>query len=190
MDLIASQDLPGSIADSLAGIAWWDDNGVAYHNDIITIGDQYDFNRNNPWLDDDSPGWGATYTDMAGIIIPGNNFDYPYIHGKAIMASGYSFFSVSDEYFVSPAMNASYFKIIDLIFGEEKSTQFFNDTSRIDFRIYTPELMERIKQVTQEGTAIFMSGAYVGSDLFGLKDSTAINLLKKLFILCHEQVML
>ena len=25
-------------SDSLAGIAWWDDNGVAYHNDIITIG--------------------------------------------------------------------------------------------------------------------------------------------------------
>ena len=90
------------------------------------------------------------------------------------MASGFSFYSVSDEYFVSPVMNSSSFRIIDLIFGEEKSTPIFNDTSRVDFRIYTPEFMEKIKQVTQEGAGIFMSGSYVGSDLFGPKDSTAI----------------
>ena len=38
-----------------------------------------------------------------GKSIPGNNFDYPYIHGKAIMAAGHSFYSVSDEYFTSTA---------------------------------------------------------------------------------------
>ncbi|MCX6259490.1 MAG: N-acetylmuramoyl-L-alanine amidase, partial [Bacteroidia bacterium] len=164
---------------SVAGIAWWDDRGVPFHNDMITIGDQYDFNRKDPWLDDDSPGWGASYTDIAGKVNPGNNFNYPYIHGKAIMDAGYSFFSVSDEYFTSPAMDASNYKIIDLIFGEEKSTQFFNDTSRIDFRIYTPELMEKIEQVTQAGTGIFMSGAYVGSDLLIPGDSTAIKFAGK-----------
>jgi hypothetical protein len=164
---------------SVAGIAWWDDRGVPFHNDMITIGDQYDFNRKDPWLDDDSPGWGASYTNIAGKVNPGNNFKYPYIHGKAIMAAGYSFFSVSDEYFTSPGMDASNYKIIDLIFGEEKSTQFFNDTSRIDFRIYTPELMEKIEQVTQAGTGIFMSGAYVGSDLLIPGDSTAIKFAEK-----------
>ncbi len=158
----------------VSGIAWWDDRGVPYHNDIISIGDQYDFNRKDPWLDDDSPGWGASYNNNAGKIIPGNNFDYPYIHGKAIMAAGHSFFSVSDEYFISHVIDGSSFKIIDLIFGEEKSTRFFNDTSRIDFRIYTPEFMEKIKQVTQAGAGIFMSGAYVGSDLFMQGDSAAI----------------
>jgi hypothetical protein len=164
---------------NIAGIAWWDDRGVPFHNDIITVGDQYDFNRKNPWLDDDSPGWGASYTDIAGKVNPGNNFNYPYIHGKAIMAAGLSFFSVSDEYFTSPAMDASNFKIIDLIFGEEKSTQFFNDTSRIDFRIYTPEFMKKIEQVTQAGSGIFMSGAYVGSDLLIPDDSTAIKFAEK-----------
>ncbi len=158
----------------MAGISWWDDRGVPFHNDMITIGDQYDFNRKNPWLDDDSPGWGASYNDVAGKIIPGNTFNYPYIHGKAIMSAGHSFFSVSDEYFTSPAMNASSYNIIDLIFGEERSTRFFKDTSRIDFRIYTPEFMEKIRQVTQAGTGIFMSGAYVGSDLFMPDDSSAI----------------
>jgi hypothetical protein len=163
----------------LAGISWWDDNGVPYHNDIITIGDQYDFNRNNQWLDDDSPGWGATYTDRAGRLNPGNTFNFTYIHGKAIMSAGHSFFSVSDEYFTSSYLASPEFKVIDLIFGEEKSTQFFRDTSRIDFRIYTPEFMEKIEQITQAGNGIFMSGAYIGSDLFFPDDSTALKFAEK-----------
>jgi hypothetical protein len=164
---------------NFSGTSWWNDRGVPFHNDLITIGDQYDFNRKDPWLDDDSPGWGASYTDAAGKVNPGNEFNYPYIHGRAIMAAGHSFFSVSDEYFISPSMVASDFKIIDLIFGEEKSTQFFNDTSRIDFRIYTPELMKKIEEVTQGGSCIFMSGAYIGSDLLIPDDSTAIKFAEK-----------
>ena len=160
--------------ENMAGIAWWDDRGVADHYDIITIGDQYDFNRKNPWLDDDSPGWGATYSDKAGNIIPGNSFDYPYLHGKAIIATGYSFYSASDEYFCSGKFNSSSWKIVDLIFGEEKSTPFFNDSSLVDFKIYTPEFMQIIMELTQYGTNIFMSGAYVGSDLAIPGDSAAI----------------
>jgi hypothetical protein len=164
---------------NFSGTSWWNDRGVPFHNDLITIGDQYDFDRKDPWLDDDSPGWGASYTDAAGKVNPGNEFNYPYIHGRAIMAAGHSFFSVSDEYFISSEMVASDYKIIDLIFGEEKSTQFFNDTSRIDFRIYTPELMKKIEEVTQGGSGIFMSGAYVGSDLLIPDDSTAIKFAEK-----------
>lgn len=158
----------------MAGITWWDDRGVADHHDFIIIGDQYDFNRENPWLDDDSPGWGASYSDIAGRVIPGNNFDYPYVHGKTVMTAGYSFFSVSDEYFCSEDYDPVLFKIVDLIFGEEKSTPFFKNTSRVDFRIYTPEFMSRIEEVTKSGTSVFMSGAYVGTDLTDSPDSAAI----------------
>ncbi len=160
--------------DKMAGVAWWFDRGVADHFEISAVGDQYDFNRNSAWLDDDSPGWGASYADMEGKIIPGNSFDYPYKHGKAIMAAGHSFFSVSDEYFCSGNFNPAPYKIVDLIFGEEKSTPFFNDTTSVDFKIYTPEFLKRIRELTQSGTNIFMSGAYVGTDLFIPGDSTAI----------------
>jgi hypothetical protein len=158
----------------MAGIAWWDDRGVADHFNMITLGDQYDFDRQNPWTDDDSPGWGASYADMAGKVIPGNSFDFPYIHGKAIMAAGYSFYSVSDEFFTSPGSTTSSFNIVDLIFGEERTTPFFNDTSRYDFRIYTPEFIQKIVELTNSGTNIFMSGSYIGSDLFMTNDSSAI----------------
>ena len=92
----------------------------------------------------------------------------------SIMAAGYSFSSVSDEHFESMDNCADGSGIIDIIFGEEKSTPFFGDTSRIDFRIYTPEFMDMICKVTGEGKSVFMSGAYVGSDLLSVKDSTAL----------------
>jgi len=166
-------------SENLAGVAWWDDRGVADHSEIIAIGDQYDFSRKNPWLDDDNPGWGASWSDMAGKVIPGNSFDYPYIHGMAIMEAGYSFYSASDEYFCSADLNPANFKIVDLIFGEEKSTRFFKDTSRIDFRIYSPSFMEKILDLTQSGAGILMSGAYVGSDLVNPVDSAAIKFVKE-----------
>jgi len=62
----------------------------------------------------------------------------------------------------------------DIIMGEEKSTPFFGDTSRIDFRIYTDGFMKKVKELTASGTSIMMSGAYVGSDLLIPGDSTAL----------------
>jgi hypothetical protein len=158
----------------MAGVEWWNDRGVADHTDISVVGDEYDFNRKSPWLDDDSPGWGASYGDMEGKIIQGNSFDYPYIHGKAVLAAGHSFYSVSDEYFTSSETNTSTFNIVDLICGEEKSTPYFNDTSIVNYKIYTPELMKKLKELTQSGVNIFLSGAYVGSDLLPAGDSVKI----------------
>lgn len=160
--------------ENMAGVAWWNDRGVADHTDISFVGDQYDFDRKSPWLDDDSPGWGASYADQEGKIVPGNTFDYSYLHGKSIMAAGQSFYSVSDEYFTSGDFNTSTYKMVDLIYGEEKSTPFFNDTSAIDFKIYTPVLINKLKELTQSGINILLSGAYVGSDLLPAGDSTAL----------------
>lgn len=159
---------------NMAGVEWWSDRGVADHFEISAVGDQYDFKRKSPWLDDDSPGWGASWADMEGKVIPGNSFDFPFLHGKAIIASGHSFYSVSGKYFCSGDFNSSLFRNVDLIFGEEKSTPFFNDTSKVDFTIYTPEFMKTIKKLTQAGTNILLSGAYVGTDLLPAGDSTAL----------------
>ncbi len=160
--------------DNMAGVAWWNDRGVADGFDLNAVGDQYDFDRKSPWLDDDAPGWGASYSDMEGKIVRGNSFDFTRVHGKAILDAGRSFFSVSDEYFCSEAIKPGQFKMADIIMGEEKSTPFFGDTSRIDFRIYTDGFMKKVKELTASGTSIMMSGAYVGSDLLIPGDSTAL----------------
>jgi hypothetical protein len=52
------------------------DQGVPYMYDFNTTGSQFDFNKNSPWLDDDSPGFGASTADMDDIITPGNTFNF------------------------------------------------------------------------------------------------------------------
>ncbi|HEX3009803.1 MAG TPA: xanthan lyase, partial [Bacteroidales bacterium] len=156
------------------GVAWWNDQGVPYISDIGHVGNQYDFDRKSDWKDDDSPGWGASHGDMEGKVIPGNSFDFTRVHGDAILSAGYSFVSVSDEVFTQPQFNTSLFPMIDIILGEEKSTPSLLDKHKAEFQIYTPAFMSKVKGVTDQGKGIFMSGAYVGSDLLKTSDSTAI----------------
>lgn len=172
--------------NKLAGVAWWKDKGVADGFDISAVGDQYDFDRKSPWLDDDAPGWGASFADMEGRIIPGNSFDFSYIHGRAIMEAGHSFFSVSDEYFCSENFSISQLKTIDLIFGEEKSTPSFINPEKTDFKIYTPEFMKKISEVSEAGINIFISGAYIGSELMPAGDSSAIKFAAKYLHFSHR----
>lgn len=165
--------------EDMAGIAWWEDQGVPYQAEIGHIGNQYDFNRKSEWKDDDSPGWGASYGDMEGKIIPGNTFDFTCVHGKAIMDNGYSFISVSDEVFTGKSFDASLFNIVDVILGEEKSMPSFINKNTTDFQIYTPEFMDKIREIAEKGKGLFLSGAYTGTDLLNTGDSTAIRFAKE-----------
>lgn len=158
----------------MAGIAWWEDEGVPYLSEIGFTGNQYNFDRKSEWTDDDSPGWGASNANMEGKIIPGNTFDFPYIHGEAILANGYSFVSVSDEVFTQKQFDTAPYSAIDIIMGEEKSIPSFKSKAVKDFQIYTPEFMDKIREVTAKGNNIFLSGAYIGTDLLNTGDSAAI----------------
>ncbi len=157
--------------NGFAGVAWWDDQGVPDKAAIGQVGQQYDFDRQSPWLDDDSPGWGASYGNMEGKIIPGNTFDFTYTHGEAILKAGYSFVSVSDEVFNSKSFDATRYPVVDVILGEEKTTPHHKHPSQVDFQIYTAPFMEKIQSLTQAGTHILMTGAYAGSD-FKLQNDT------------------
>jgi len=157
--------------DGMAGAAWWNDQGVADHQDISFVGNQYDFDRNSKWLDDDSPGWGASYGNMEGKVIPGNSFDFPAIHGKAIMASGYSFTSVGKEAFCRADFDLSPYFATDIILGKERSTPGLKDPAAMDFKIYTPAFKAKISDLTKKNGRLFLSGAYIGSEFGERNDS-------------------
>jgi len=157
--------------EEMAGISMWNDNGVPYKYEIGYTGSPYDFDRESPWLDDDSPGWGASYGDNEGKILPGNSFDFPYIHGEAIMAAGYSFVSISDEVFSNNTYNPEPFNFVDIIYGEEKSTSALKDNSIIKYKVFTPAVRQKIKEYTESGGNLFISGAYIASDYI-LSDDT------------------
>ncbi|MCK5703188.1 MAG: hypothetical protein KAI29_18635, partial [Cyclobacteriaceae bacterium] len=155
---------------NFAGVAHWDDEGVPDKYNIGYIGKQYDFDRNSAWLDDDSPGWGASYGNMEGKLMPGNSFDNTIIHGKAIMDNGYSFISTSDEAFSDPNFELKPYKTIDLIYGEEKTT---STNSGELFKVFDEATQIKITEFTLQKGNVFVSGAYVGSDFIINEDTIA-----------------
>ncbi|MCY1634573.1 golvesin C-terminal-like domain-containing protein [Marinifilum sp. D737] len=148
------------------------DEGVAYRRNIAYVGDQYDFDRKSPWLDDDASGHGSSYADQEEKIIAGNSFDYPYVHGEAIKAAGYGFVSMSDESFEGGKWEASDYKALDLIFGEEKTTKRLYGKENKDFTIYTPEMVKAVRKYIQSKDAkLILSGAYLGTDVVECGDT-------------------
>jgi len=155
---------------NFAGFVHWEDEGVPDKFNIGYTGQQYDFNRNSDWLDDDSPGWGASYGDMEGKLIPGNSFDNTLTHGKAILKAGYPFVSTSDEAFSNPDFEINSYETIDLILGEEKTTKTLSGEL---FKVFDSAIQSKIKAFTEKGGNIFASGAYVGSDHILCEDTLA-----------------
>jgi hypothetical protein len=163
----------------MAGVAWWNDRGVADRYNFISTGDQYDFNRVSPWTDDDNSGWGASYSNDEGRVIPGNTFDFAAVHGRSVLAAGRSFCSVSDEVFTGGDFNLTRWSAVDLLFGEEKTTPAAFDPAKRDFSIYTPEFLNTVARMKEASIPVFMSGAYVGTDLNVTADTAITGLVKR-----------
>lgn len=143
----------------------WDE-GVSHGYDMNYIGSQYDILADSPWLDDDEPGHGASFGDMETKLIPGNSFDFPHFHGKSLREAGYSFVSSSDEAVWDGQLDINNYTLLDLILGEEKEVSGPKNFSPREFRGLPKEFQEKITAYTQAGGNLFMSGAYVGFDLF------------------------
>jgi hypothetical protein len=163
----------------IAGVAWWDDRGVADRYNFSSTGDQYDFDRISPWTDDDNAGWGASWSDDEGRVIPGNTFDFTRVHGRSVLAAGKSFFSVSDEVFTTGDYNLDRWCAVDFLFGEEKSTPSAFDPRKWEFSIYTPEFLESLARLKEAKKPVFMSGAYVGTDLVMASDTATTALVQR-----------
>lgn len=137
---------------TFAGFDSGSDGGVPYISDIAYIGEMYEFRRNEKWMSNERPGFGASYTDYAGRVVAGNTFDYPFTHGKAIMNAGHAFYSCSssavseDNSFLDGAWST------DIICGKQKDT------------VFTESLQKAIMTYAGKGGNILVSGAFIGRD--------------------------
>jgi len=147
------------------------DAGVPYKSDISFVGKQFEFKRSKPWVDDDAPGFGASYANYETKVIAGNSFDYPYIHGKAIKTAGNSYVSCSVESIIQGNVKMTEFKIIDLILGKQKQTYIGNRKKAPEFKTFPLALQLEIKNYCQNGGNLIVSGAYIASDLYDGKSS-------------------
>jgi hypothetical protein len=163
------------------GFTNFEDEGVPDKYELGFTGTQFNFNPNSKWITDDNPGHGASHSDYESKIIAGNTFDFTYVHGKAIKENGFSFCSASDEFILNGDVLAKY-KMVDFIFGEEKKTSAPKYKDEINFEVFPQSLRDLITSYLIGGGKLFLSGSYIGTDLYSDPDSSGIrfanNILK------------
>jgi len=157
-------------SENFSGFVAAIDEGVPDKMDIGFVGDQHNFTPYSKWETDDVPGHGASYADMETKIFAGNTFDFPFIHGKAIIENGLSFSSASDESVEDSIIPINSFKMVDIIYGEEKETNwqtpFADSINGSRFKVFPSKMKRVIYDYLNNGGNIFVSGAYVGTDIF------------------------
>ncbi len=175
--------------DRTGGQAWFDDTehsgfldmvdqGVPYQMDLHTVGSQFDFRKDSPWLDDDSPGHGASYADLEPLVIPGNSFNFSRIHGSSIHRAGYSFVTASDEAVLDTLVDLAPFPVVDYLAGEERSTALPKNDSVLRYAIFPGRMLGLIQGYLDDGGAMFLSGAHLATDVhLQGQDSTAAAVL-------------
>lgn len=135
------------------------DFGVPYIKDILYIGQQTEFRRGA------GEAFGRSEGSKAAQIIAGNTFDYPYMHGLSIAASGRGFVSSSVGAVMSGHVSLSNYNTVDLILGKQKSTVTGNGNTGIRFSAFPEKLQEELRQFTHHGGDLLVSGAYISSEL-------------------------
>ena len=142
------------------------DGGVAYGKEINFIGEMYQFRRQMPWTDDDNPGFGASFTDEAGTLIAGNSFDYPFVHGKALMELGYPFCSVSSAAFSEQASIREGFFAADIICGKQVTTTVGAGLVPPKYEVFPIALQKALRDFTAGGGNVLISGSNIGTDVW------------------------
>lgn len=155
-----------------AGFEWWEDEGVADGMEPAFLGYQQNFNRNEPWLDDDNTGWGSTGVEWWGNTVHGNTHDFTHVQGKAYQKWGVSYVSASRKAFEKyPKLDA--YRFVDVLFGEQRTVKNFRE-ERDTFAVFTPGMISALRNALDKDIPIVLSGAYIGTDMVEQKDSVAI----------------
>jgi hypothetical protein len=146
------------------------DAGVPDKVDLGFTGYQTDFNSNSPYISNDEPGHGASSANYETKVIAGNTFDYSFVHGEAFVNNGFSFVSCSNEAFEKGAYSLTDYDLIDIIAGEQKATpypkKYETEKFGVRFKIFNKGLQNKITDYLASGGNIFISGAYLGTDVF------------------------
>ena len=146
-----------------AGFDLEQDPGVPYLSNISFSGAQIGFDRAQAGKEGEGS-LGYSGSELEGMKIAGNTFDYPFIHGKAIKAAGkYSFVSCSDEAVENGTVTLEDYPVVDYILGMEKE----DPVHKVYYKTFSSAMQRIITSYCQSGGNLFVSGAYVGSDMSG-----------------------
>ena len=123
--------------------------GIPYLNTPAHCGYQQTYDRRKEGLET-KDGLGYSGNELEGLLIAGNSFDYPFIHGKAIQAADrYSFVSCSDSFLETAQPDLSNYQLVDIICGEDNTP-------------FSESLQYQLTNYCQQGGNILISGSYLG----------------------------
>lgn len=129
------------------------DPGVPYGAYTGFCGYQRSFERSKAGSEA-SDGLGMSGDELEGKIMMGNTFDYPVIHGRAIMLSGnHSFTSCSEKALKKGEVTLSSYPIINLIYGTQRQ--------------FDSRMNSLIEQFYNQGGKVLMSAANAGCPSIG-----------------------
>ena len=120
------------------------DPGIQYGAFAGFCGRQKVFSKKNMGSEA-TDGFGYSGNELEGKVIMGNTFDYPIIHGTALLSQGYSYTSMSETAFSQGVIDLNQFTAIDMIYGVQKE---FNDVS-----------LNRLVGFAQSGGRVILSGS-------------------------------
>lgn len=158
--------------DSLAGFYGELDPGVPDRRDISFIGSQRVFDLCMARSENDKIALGACANDFETDVLGGNTFDYPYVHGRAAAAAGYSFCSASAKAVERGEVSLAEYPAVDLILGKQRTTVVGRGVNGSEYRAFTPELQRALRQMLAAGGALFVSGSYLVTDLWNGSQAT------------------
>jgi hypothetical protein len=152
--------------DSIAGFYNRYDSGAGYIEDISFIGEQTIFDRTLSRSENDEYALGTCYNDYEAMVIAGNSFDYPALHGKDIVVAGYSFSSASYKAVERGDINLKRYDVVDIILGKQRTTAVGRGAMGYKYEALSEPLQRAIKDYMTSGGGVIISGSYLLSDLY------------------------
>lgn len=141
------------------------DSGVAYIEDISFIGEQTNFSRSLYKSQDDNNALGQSYNDYEAEIIAGNTFDFVALHGRSILAAGYSFASASHRAVGNGSVDLAEYDAVDLILGKQRAV-VVGSGNEYKFEAMTSELQKALTAYTKQGGSLMVTGSYLLTDMW------------------------
>lgn len=163
---------PAIINDSFSqGFDLNEDGGVSNGKNPGFSGAQICFDKTKLGIEGRN-GLGYSGSELEGLILRGNEFNYVPVHAKAIMSAGkYNIVSCSKYAVERDKVDLERYDCIDLILGLEKD----DGHSLLYYKTFSEDLQDKIARYTRGSGNIIVSGAYVSSDMTGNKEKMFLN---------------
>lgn len=158
---------PAIVNDSFSqGFDLNEDAGVSYGKMPGFSGAQICFDKSKLGIEGPG-GLGYSGSELEGMIIKGNEFNYVQTHAKAIMsAQKYNIVSCSKYAVERGKVDLNRYDCVDLILGLEKD----DGHSLHYYKTFSINMQEKITKYTKSNGCLIVSGAYIGSDMMSDKE--------------------